>query len=149
MDTREPHRVSRRSANLSDVDWLIWLRQITMGPHLENSGKPLTFEEDTAKVMENFAQIEILAIGDEDIGMVKLLKDRFEWTLVQIQLIPEFQGRGVGKQLLGDILECARYASAAINLRVLRVNPAKRLYERLGFKVIAENDWSFEMRYGA
>jgi len=40
----------------------------------------------------------------------------------------------------------ARDAGASLKLDVLKANPARRLYERLGFTVIADTAHLFEMR---
>jgi NAD(P)-dependent dehydrogenase (short-subunit alcohol dehydrogenase family) len=40
----------------------------------------------------------------------------------------------------------ARAARASLRLNVLRANPARRLYERLGFRVVSESKVDFEMR---
>lgn len=54
-------------------------------------------------------------------------------ALVDLALLPEFRGSGVGTQLLGDLLAEARSAGRRVRLHVEVTNPARRLYERLGF----------------
>lgn len=34
---------------------------------------------------------------------------------------------------------------AAVHLSVLKANPARRLYERFGFRIVGENDQAYEM----
>lgn len=70
--------------------------------------------------------------------MLKLDRDETPWHLMQIQLAPSLQGRGLETQLLDEIIREARSARASIRLGVLKVNPARRLYERLGFVVVRE-----------
>ena len=55
---------------------------------------------------------------------------------MQLYIEKEFQRRGLGTQLLKRLFVEGRESSLPIRLRVLAVNPAKRLYERLGFVVI-------------
>jgi ribosomal protein S18 acetylase RimI-like enzyme len=55
-----------------------------------------------------------------------------------IAVLPSCTGQGLGAQLLGRLLEAAGSAYPAIYLSVRATNPAKRLYERLGFVVIGE-----------
>jgi GNAT superfamily N-acetyltransferase len=61
-----------------------------------------------------------------------------DWDLIQIQLTPSLQGQGFGAQLIQSIISQARQAGASLKLDVLKANPARRLYERLGFTTIAE-----------
>jgi GNAT superfamily N-acetyltransferase len=56
-----------------------------------------------------------------------------------IGVFPEFRGQRVGTLLLGSLIARAeRDHERAISLSVNRENPAKRLYARCGFEVVAE-----------
>jgi len=54
-------------------------------------------------------------------------------VLVDVALLAEHRGRGVGGALMGALLAEAQAACRAVRLHVSRTNPAARLYERLGF----------------
>jgi ribosomal protein S18 acetylase RimI-like enzyme len=59
---------------------------------------------------------------------------------LSIGVYPEFRGQHVGTLLLGALVARAeRDRVRALSLSVNRNNPAKRLYARLGFEVVAEN----------
>jgi ribosomal protein S18 acetylase RimI-like enzyme len=62
-------------------------------------------------------------------------KDR-EVRVIDITLLPEFQGKGIGKNILTDIIKKAHEKRKIVCLHVAPANPAKKLYERLGFKTI-------------
>jgi ribosomal protein S18 acetylase RimI-like enzyme len=53
---------------------------------------------------------------------------------------PEHQGKGIGTRLISEVLQDAHSRGLAVRLRVLKVNPAQRLYERLGFAVVGETE---------
>ena len=55
-----------------------------------------------------------------------------------IAVRPESLGSGIGSALLRRLLEEARNVHPGMVLSVRANNPAKRLYERLGFVVVAE-----------
>ena len=57
-----------------------------------------------------------------------------------------FRGRGIGTCLLDTLLDRASQRHRAVSLSVSRDNPAIALYQRLGFRVIAEAGGSFTMR---
>jgi ribosomal protein S18 acetylase RimI-like enzyme len=46
---------------------------------------------------------------------------------------PSLHGQGFGTQLIQSVITEARHAGASLKLDVLKTNPARRLYERLGF----------------
>ena len=53
--------------------------------------------------------------------------------VIDIALLPEARGKGLGGALLADILAAAAAAGKAVSAHVERNNPALRLYHRLGF----------------
>jgi ribosomal protein S18 acetylase RimI-like enzyme len=55
-----------------------------------------------------------------------------------IAVVPSRIGRGLGAQLLEQLLNAAASAYPAVYLSVRATNPAKRLYERFGFVTIGE-----------
>lgn len=55
--------------------------------------------------------------------------------LIDIALIPEIRGKGLGTQLLNWLIGFARSGDRLLTLEVAFDNPAQRLYERLGFVV--------------
>jgi ribosomal protein S18 acetylase RimI-like enzyme len=78
--------------------------------------------------------------------MMKVLRSDGEWTIDQIQLEPEFQSRGMGTEIVRNLQASAQAAGVRLTLKVLKVNPALRLYERLGFKVVGEEEGIYAMQ---
>lgn len=75
--------------------------------------------------------------GWDESAQEKMLRERFD---------PTQQGRGLGSRIIRDLLAEADQAKASIRLTVLRPNPAKKLYERLGFVVVSEDEFRFTLR---
>ena len=57
--------------------------------------------------------------------------------MIDIALLPDHRGRGIGARLLRDVLHEATAAGLPVRLSVERSNPARSLYERLGFRTVA------------
>ena len=55
--------------------------------------------------------------------------------IVDIALLPEMRGTGLGTAILTDLLAAE---TRPVQLQVERTNPARRLYERLGFALVEE-----------
>ena len=53
-----------------------------------------------------------------------------------IAVLPAYQGQGLGAQLLTPTIEAARGRYSAMVLSVRMSNPARALYERVGFVVV-------------
>jgi ribosomal protein S18 acetylase RimI-like enzyme len=63
--------------------------------------------------------------------------------IVDIALLPEQRGKGIGTALLRDLLAEADGTGKRVTIHVERLNPALRLYERLGFRVAEEGVYLF------
>jgi ribosomal protein S18 acetylase RimI-like enzyme len=61
-------------------------------------------------------------------------------------VLPAYRGQGAGTQLLAELLRMAAAHYAAVSLSVWKVNPARRLYERLGFVTVKEDTNTLTMR---
>jgi ribosomal protein S18 acetylase RimI-like enzyme len=59
---------------------------------------------------------------------------------MDVALLPQFRGRGIGTYLLGNILSLGLRSGKIVTIHVEVFNPALRLYERLGFKKVAANE---------
>ncbi len=63
-----------------------------------------------------------------------------ELTVVDLAVLPAYRGRGVASAALRIVLGEADRRHLVVRLRVARGSPARDLYERLGFTVVAEGD---------
>jgi ribosomal protein S18 acetylase RimI-like enzyme len=63
--------------------------------------------------------------------------------IVDIALLPEYRGKSIGKAVLAEKL---RHCTKA-TLHVDTLNPAQRLYQRLGFRVVGEDGPFLRMEY--
>jgi ribosomal protein S18 acetylase RimI-like enzyme len=65
--------------------------------------------------------------------------------LATVALLPEHQGRGIGTDLVNMVLAEGRRHNLPVRLQVLKVNRARKLYERLGFKAYGESETHVHM----
>lgn len=142
-------KLDRRPATESDIPFLLSLRRETMDRHLVASGASTTDESHLARLMYHFDCSEVLVSNGNPVGLLKVRRLRDEWEIVQIQLSRHLQGQGVGRSLLERVLADAAVAHVDVKLSVLKANPAKQLYERLGFEVIGEDAHEYCMRRAA
>lgn len=138
--------LSRRAATEEDIPFLLGLRRKTMDRHLQASGASTSEADHQSRLMYRFECAELLLQGDVPVGLLKVARDGLDWQLIQIQLIPELQGRGLGAELLSEVIAEADAAGATLRLTVLKANPARALYERFGFVVEGESEYQYNMR---
>jgi len=60
-----------------------------------------------------------------------------------------FQRKGIGTQVMKRLISEATAFNLPVRVDVVRINPARRLYERLGFRVTHEDDRKFYMKRDA
>jgi ribosomal protein S18 acetylase RimI-like enzyme len=98
---------------------------------------------------EHYADAEYLVVLREDQPIGRLYVDRRETELrvLDIALLPEHRGQGIGGRLMRDLLAEAAAAGKAVRIHVEHNNPAMRLYDRLGFVKIDENGVYYLMEW--
>jgi GNAT superfamily N-acetyltransferase len=95
--------------------------------------------------VQNF---QLICDGGQNAGALYVEESTQNHWVRTIFLIPEFQGRGVGSAVLAQEVVRAKAAHKPLVLKVIKINPAKRLYDRMGFKVVQEDDATFHMQWG-
>ena len=138
--------LSRRPARDSDVPFLLDLRAQTMHSYELAVGIDPTPARNEARVMAHFESAEIVECEGQAIGILKVVREPLHWYLVQIQLLPSHQGRGIGGKLVESVLIEARRHGVPVKLSVLKSNRARQLYERLGFRVVSEGAHEYQMQ---
>lgn len=139
--------IDYRSATENDIDFLYSLHVATMKEYVDRTwGWEDAFQKSLFQ--ENFvpAKIQILMIDDRDIGMLSMEERSDDIFLRAIEIQPEYQGKGIGTTILKKIIADGAQKKKPVFLQVLKVNPAKHLYERLGFSVIEETKTHYRMR---
>ena len=79
------------------------------------------------------AHHNIILWNDSPIGRLLVDRGKREFNLVDIALLPAHRNAGIGTHLLQGLLLEAEAAGKPVRLNVWHTNPAKRLYERMGF----------------
>ena len=138
-------KLEYRKALETDIEYLLWLRKITMDEHLINSGVTLSDDDQLLRINYLFEQAKIITLKEKNIGLLKLDEQENKVEIVQIQIDPKFQGKGFGQQIIKTVIKDSLAKDKEIFLSVLKENPAKELYSRIGFKIIGEDDTSFMM----
>jgi ribosomal protein S18 acetylase RimI-like enzyme len=137
-----------RDATSGDREWLYQLKRVTMRDYVaatfgwDESFQQHLFEEDFDP-----SGAKIVEIDREDAGMLLVEEKSEHFFLRRIELLPKFQRRGIGTRLVSAVIEEAAGKNKPVFLQVLRVNPARILYERLGFTTYEETKSHYKMKH--
>ncbi len=98
------------------------------------------FDAQHKYYMEHFPQAEfdLILLDDKPIGRLYIDRREDEIRLIDIALLPDHRGSGLGGAIMQDILAEGAAANLLVRIHVEENNPAMRLYLRLGFEKIEE-----------
>lgn len=95
------------------------------------------------------ARFELILRDGEPVGRFYVCALAEELRLMDIALVAAHRGRGIGTALVQRVLEEALSAGKPITLHVEADNPARRLYERFGFRAVGSEGVYLRMRRDA
>jgi ribosomal protein S18 acetylase RimI-like enzyme len=140
-------QISLRPATQEDYEFLWWLHCATMRPYVE---KTWGWDEQwQAKYFHDHfdpTTRQVIECDGVPVGCISVERREDCIFLAAIEIAPDYQSRGIGTGLIGDLCNEANGRGVPVELQVLKVNPARRLYERLGFAVIGETETHYMMR---
>ncbi|OOC64209.1 GNAT family N-acetyltransferase [Paenibacillus ihbetae] len=133
-------QITLHRSDCSDVETIANLRAIVLHDDLTRLGR---FNEE--RVRQRFRDsfdpnhTWIIKAGPRFIGCIafKTLSDGY--LLEHFYIHPDFQGKGIGSQVLTYFLKQDHVAGKRVTLNVLQGSAAIRLYERFGFAVDRED----------
>jgi ribosomal protein S18 acetylase RimI-like enzyme len=130
-------------ATAQDWDYLLELRKLTMVEHLETSGVFLSEEEHKLRLNDAYECSHLIVYKESLIGTLKFRELDEKLEILQLQIHPNFQGKGLGRQVLEQVLKDSQ--PKYLELTVLKENPAIKLYKRLGFTIFGEDQFEYFM----
>jgi GNAT superfamily N-acetyltransferase len=121
-----------------DQDLVFAVTEAAMRPYVEQAFGPWDADEQRRRSDEAFdpATYRRIVVDGEPAGILVVEDRPSEIFLAKVFLLPAFQRRRIGSTLITALIDRAQAEGKPLRLRVLRVNSAaRRLYERLGFKM--------------
>ena len=132
--------ISLRRAEPRDSDFAFQVLERSMRAYVEATWG--IWSEAQARIRTSADAIsgrsQIVQLGSQPIGLLCVDRLSKHLQLDQLYLLPERQRKGIGAKVLELVLSESHELGLPVRLRVLRVNPAKRFYERHGFIVTSE-----------
>ncbi|HEU0055264.1 MAG TPA: GNAT family N-acetyltransferase, partial [Longimicrobium sp.] len=138
--------VTLRPATDADLEFLHRLYRTTREDELAQV--PWTEEQKAAFVRQQFeaqhafwhqhysdTSWDLIVRGDEPIGRLYVARWPDDIRIVDIALMPEQRGGGVGARLIRELFAEGDASGRKVSIHVEIYNPARRLYDRLGFEV--------------
>ena len=117
---------STRAEELALVDW----DDATKAAFIEHQ-----FSAQDRHYRANYpgATLDVIEVDGERAGRLYVHRGESDIRIMDIALAPAFRGRGIGTGLVEGLIEEARSSGRSVSIHVEMQNPARSLYERLGF----------------
>lgn len=142
-------QVTLRPATDDDRDFLYRVYASTREPELATMGwsteqkrwfLDMQFGAQDKSYRENHPGAEFLVadISGVPAGRLYLCRNDTELRIMDIALLPEYRGQGIGNSILRDLITDGNCQQLAISLHVEKENPALNWYRRLGFRAVRE-----------
>jgi ribosomal protein S18 acetylase RimI-like enzyme len=94
------------------------------------------------------ATLDVVVVGGERAGRLYVHRGERDIRIVDILLATGFRGRGIGSELLRELADQAHDSGRVLSVHVEMHNPARALYERLGFHPAGEHGVYLLMELG-
>ena len=140
---------SFRDCMLDDFDFLFELKKQNFKWYVD---KIWGWKDDEQKerlkqdLQEHLAHKRIILTDNNKIGVYAVhTTEDGDFFINEISILREYQNKGIGRKILEEQLKENRQKGIRTILQVFKDNPAKSLYEKLGFKVYGETETHYQM----
>jgi ribosomal protein S18 acetylase RimI-like enzyme len=123
---------STREAELARVDWDDGVRAAFVEQQ---------FSAQDAHYRTNYpgATLDVIEVDGSPAGRLYVHRGPSDIRIMDIALAPAFRGRGIGTGLLRELIAEAERSGRKLSIHVEMDNPARSLYDRLGFLPAGEH----------
>jgi GNAT superfamily N-acetyltransferase len=148
---KEPagYALELRPATEPDFETVVAITMATMRAYVEATWGLWDEAEHRSRIRDSFepSTHRLVHVDGQLAGLLAVKEHAEHVQLVKVFLLPPFQGRGIGTRLVRQVMAQAAAQERPVRLRVLRVNPAQRLYLRLGFVITDESPERLTMEW--
>lgn len=141
-----------RKSTAEDVTFLFNVSTRAMRPVVEAVHPDKVFDRvEEFKLYQNKfipTEIEVIQFQSIDIGRLRIVRSAESIYIGGIQILPEFQNRGIGTVIVTDLIQESNSVGIPITLEVHEVNTkALNFYKKLGFVEVGREEGKLSMRY--
>jgi len=141
-----PNTIGLRTTIGADYEFVYQVKKAALGVYIDQIwGWDEDFQRDYHRKEFIPSKIQIITFNAKDVGW-QVVNRTPDWIyIVDIVILPEFQRKGIGSELIRRIMCEAKDKHIPVRLGVFKINPVRSLYERLGFSVFHETETHYEM----
>ncbi|TFH75851.1 N-acetyltransferase [Gammaproteobacteria bacterium LSUCC0112] len=146
MPASHHDQLSFRKAEIEEMDWAYLLFKEGLQQYIAQTwGWNELFQRHSFLANLPASSFVIITRNSEDVGGYCLKHKTDHLYLEMLLLTAPAQRQGIGTHVMNLLIDQANHEDLPIRLSVLRNNPAHLFYRRLGFDVVAEDNFRYEM----
>ena len=137
-----------RKCKYSDVDFILNLKELCFKWYIEiiygwdiNTQRERTIRE----IDDHINETRIIKFNNKDIGVTTFYEAEGIYVVGMIIIHPYYQNRGVATNIIKEYIDRAKKENKRIIIKTYKKNQARKLYERLGFKLYKEDETHVHM----
>ena len=142
-------KYSFRNCTLEDFDFLFELKKENFKWYVDRIwGWKDNDQKERLKqdLKEHLLHKRIIMVDNKPVGVYAIHKtEDGDLFINEISILTEYQNKGIGRKILEEQLKENHKKGIRTILQVFKENPAKKLYEQLGFKVYGETETHYQM----
>lgn len=140
-------KIALRAAQPVDYGFARQLYALTMRDIIEQAFGWDEYRQDLSFARQCIqSEVRIITLNGRDIGWLQTRSVGPTLHLFQFYIAPAWQNQGIGSLVLKHVLAQAERRGWNVALSVMKENPARRLYERHGFRATHEDRYKVYMR---
>ena len=120
-----------RDEELSQVDWAPGQREAFL--HMQFDAQDLQYRQANPH-----GTFDVIEVDGQPAGRLYVDRRPTDIRIVDIALLPQFRGAGIGRRLIEGLQDEASASGRSVSIHVEIHNRAAELYGRLGFVVAAD-----------
>jgi len=141
--------LTRRRAGSEDLELLFEINRAALEAHVRVNFGTWDDEYQRRSFWQSTdpASHQLFYSGSQPVGFWSVTRDEGQIHLQRLSLLPAFQNRGLGSDLVRELIAETRASRRALRLQVFLTNRARRLYQRLGFRIVGATDTHYSMEF--
>jgi GNAT superfamily N-acetyltransferase len=144
--TDKTMQIALRPAIPQDFEYCERLYFAGMKRVIEELNLDMTAQANSFRQQWTLTEVRIVVVDGSDAGWLQSIMRDDGLFVGQLFVDAPFQRQGIGTEVMYRLIGEAARLDKGVRLAVVKINPARRLYERLGFRTTHEDDRKFYMK---
>lgn len=127
-----------RNCKYDDLDFIVNLKELCLKWYIEiiyGWDKMVQKEKTILELDKHINDMRIIKIEDKDVGITTFYQKDETYVIGLIMIHPNYQNKGIATKIINEYINIAKNDNKRITIKTYKENPARKLYERFGFKV--------------